>query len=123
MPDYIDFHAVPDHQLGMHDRLLNWERWVRVTAPGWQAPIWRMGKSNSRQWHPPEMREETDILDAMAIEKAVMALPDKHKAAIRWHYVYRTTPLKARKKLAVTNEGLNNLVISGRTMLINRTNK
>ena len=118
--DYIDFHAVPDHQLGMHDRLLNWSRWVRVTVPGWQASIWRLGKSNTRQWHEPEMREETDILDGMAMEKAVFALPDKHRDAIRWHYVYRTSPTAARKHLGVTNEGLQRLVVDGRTMLINR---
>lgn len=118
--EYIDFHYVEPEQLPMHDRLLNWERWVRVTVPGWQASIWRMGKSNTRQWHEPEMREETDILDAQAMEKAITALPDKHRAAIRWHYVYRTTPTQARKRLGVTNEGLQRLVADGRTMLQNR---
>jgi hypothetical protein len=121
--DYIDFHAVPDSQLAMHDRLLNWARWVRVSAPFWQAPIWRLGKSNSRQWHNPELREETDILDGQAMEKAVFALPDKHRDAVRWHYVHRTSPTQARKHLGVTNEGLQRLVIDGRSMLINRTRK
>lgn len=118
--DFVDFHFVAPEQILMHDRLLNWSRWVRVTAPRWQASIWRMGKSNTRQWHAPEVREETDILDAQAMEKAVAKLPDKHRDAIRWSYVYRTTPMQARKRLGVTNEGLQRLVVDARTMLQNR---
>lgn len=117
---YIDFHIVPEHQLPMHERLLNWARWVRVAHPRWQSPIWRLGKSNSRQWHTPEVREETDILDAQRMEKAVGRLPEKHRAAVRWHYVFRTTPIQARRMLGVTNEGLQRLVIDGRTILGNR---
>jgi DNA-directed RNA polymerase specialized sigma24 family protein len=118
--EYIDFHAVPDGQLAMHDRLLNWARYVRVHVPHWQSPIWRLGKSNTRQWEPPTLREDVDTLDGHAVEKAVSALPEKHREAVRWHYVWRTTPTYARRVLGVTNEGLQRLVIDGRTMLQNR---
>ena len=118
--DYIDFHAVEPHHIPIHNRLLNWNRWVRVSVPLGQAPIWRLGKSNSRQWHPPEARVEVDTLDGHAMEKAVGALPDKHRDAIRWCYVWQTSPMKARRHLGVTNEGLQRLVVDGRTMLTNR---
>ena len=118
--DFIDFHLVPHEQLAMHDRLLNWARYVRVKRPMWQAPIWRLGKSGTRQWHSPEPREETDTLDGHALEKAVGALPDKHRDALRWHYVWRTTPAHARRVLGVTSDGLQRLVLDGRLMLINR---
>ena len=122
--EYIDFHYVEPHQLAMHDRLLNWARYVRVRQIVWkQASIWRMGKSNTRQWHSPEPREETDTLDGHAIEKAVSALPDKHRDAIRWHYIWRTTPAHARQALGVTSDTLCRLVIDGRSMLINRTGR
>jgi len=119
--DYIDFHAVEPHQLAMHDRLLNWARYVRVRRVMWQAPIWRLGRSGSRQWHSPEPREEVDILDGHALEKAVGALPEKHREAIRWSYVWRTTPAHARRALGVTSDTLCRLVTDGRAMLINRS--
>lgn len=118
--DYIDFHIVPDGQLAMHDRLLNWSRWVRVNAPRWQAPIWRLGKSSARQWSEPPIADAVDTLDGHAVEKAVAALPAPHRDAIRWHYVFRTTPSHARRVLGVTNEGLQRLVVDGRSMLSNR---
>jgi len=119
--DYIDFHAVPDAQLAMHDRLLNWERYVRVHRVGWpQAAIWRLGKPNGRQWHTPELREEVNTLDGGHMEKAVRALPDKHRDALRWHYVWRTTPSHARRVLGVTSDTLRVLVVDGRSMLMNR---
>jgi DNA-directed RNA polymerase specialized sigma24 family protein len=121
--DYIDFHYVEPEQLGIHGRLLNWARYVRVQAPHWQAPIWRLGKSNSRQWHSPEAREDTDILDGHAMEKAVAALPEAHRDAIRWCYVWRTTPAQARRRLGVTSQGLQRLVCDGRTMLTNRAKR
>ncbi|MEJ7932565.1 hypothetical protein WG922_21525 [Ramlibacter sp. AN1015] len=118
--DFIDFHYVEPQQLAMHDRLLNWARYVRVKPILWQAPIWRLGKSKGRQWHEPTIAEPTDTLDGHAIEKAVAALPELHREAIRWHYVWRTTPAHARRVLGVTNEGLQRLVVDGRSMLTNR---
>lgn len=118
--DYIDFHIVPDGQLAMHDRLLNWSRWVRVNAPRWQAPIWRLGKSSARQWHEPAISDAVDTLDGHAVEKAVAALPAPHRDALRWSYVWQTTPARARRVLGVTNEGLQRLVVDGRSMLSNR---
>ena len=42
-----------------------------------QCPMFRaLGvKSNSWQWHAPEIRDTIDTLDAMRLEKAVAALP------------------------------------------------
>jgi DNA-directed RNA polymerase specialized sigma24 family protein len=120
--DHIDFFAVEDHQLPIHGRLTNWSLWVDI---GWSSgrnmsPIWCLGRSSSRQWHEPALRPTVDTLDASAIEKAVAALPAPHRYAVRWCYVFRTGPGKARKALGVTNEGLQRLVRDGRQMLINR---
>jgi DNA-directed RNA polymerase specialized sigma24 family protein len=118
--DYIDFHFVEPHQIAIHDRLINWARYVQVKVPHWVAPIWKLGKSNTRQWHAPEPRIEVDILDGHAVEKAVYALPEKHRAAIRWHYVYKSGPVAACRKIGVNAEMLRRLVIEGRAMLVNR---
>jgi hypothetical protein len=116
----IDFFVVEDHHLVIHERLNNWARYVKPGLPVAQAPIWRLGKSNTRQWHEPQGREEVNTIDGMALEKAVAALPAPHRDALRWAYVFRTGPWKMRKVLSVSNAGLMKLVKDGRTMLMNR---
>lgn len=117
---YVDFHVVEPEHGDMHARLENWAAWVKVRGMHWMAPIWKLGKSNGRQWDTPEGRPAINTLDGMLIEKQVSALPEKHRAAIRWHYVYRHSPNKEAKSLGVSMEALQALVRSGRVMLINR---
>lgn len=119
MRDYIDYHYVEPHQLAIHERLLNWANWVRVRRGAYVHPMWRQGRSNSRQWHTPEPRVEVDLIDAQAVEKAVGHLPRGHADSLRWHYVWCTSPAQARRNLGVSNEGLQRLVRDGRQMLIN----
>lgn len=118
--DNIDFFVVEPHQADIHERLCNWARWVSVRPVPGQHPMWRQSRSNSRQWHQPEPRHEVNTLDAALIEKAVGALPVAHREAIRWQYVWRNGPAKVRRKLGVTDAGLQKLVRDGRQMLMNR---
>jgi DNA-directed RNA polymerase specialized sigma24 family protein len=120
--DLTDFFLVEDHQLAIHGRLENWSRWVehRRLKGGKQHPMWAKSVSNARQWHEPDLREPTDELDGLAMEKGVAMLPEKHKQAIRWSYVFRGGPLNMARRLGVSKEGLMQLVRDGRQMLINR---
>jgi DNA-directed RNA polymerase specialized sigma24 family protein len=119
--DLIDFFLVEDHQLGIHARLENWARCIEVKwVRGAIHPMWAKSRSNSRQWHEPDLREPTNELDGHAMEKAVALLPIPHRDALRWNYVHRGGPLHAARKLGVTKEGLMRLVRDGRQMLINR---
>ena len=104
--DFIDLHYIEPHQVAIHERLLNWERYVSVGKGRSQAPIWRLGKSNTRQWHVPEMRQETDSLDGMRLEKAISQMPEPYRGVLRWYYVWRTEPSKARRQFGLTMEGL-----------------
>lgn len=117
----VDFHHVaPEHE-AIHARLNNWRRWVIVRPHGWQvAPMFRMYQSKARQWHAPVIQTPIDTLDAVLVEKAVAALPEKHRDAIRWSYVYCGNPVAMARSLGVSKQGLADLVESGRTMLINR---
>lgn len=116
----IDFFYVePQHQ-AIHQDLENWARYVEDRRRAGQAPIWRLGKSHGRQWHAPELRAAVDTLAGMRMEKAVYALPEKHRDAIRWCYVEKCSPASTIKRLAVTYEGLFALIRSGRTILVNR---
>jgi DNA-directed RNA polymerase specialized sigma24 family protein len=117
--DPVDFHAVDQIHEVIHKRLENWARYVHVHGARWQASIWRMGKSNGRQWHPPELRPDVDTLDGHRLEKAIADLPQKHREAIRWSYYYKDSPARKARELAVSYEGLMTLVRNGRSMLKN----
>lgn len=117
----IDFHLVRDVNLPIHERLMNWARHVSVGRVHWQGPIWRLGKSNGRQWHQPAIQVPVDSLDGHRIEKAVSHLPEPHRDAIRWAYCFRhIQPFKVRRSLGVTERGLAMLIEDARSILRNR---
>lgn len=113
------FYVEPGHQ-AIHEDLENWALYVEVKRRAGQAPIWRLGKSHGRQWYAPEVKAAVDTLAGHAMEKAVSALPEKQRDAIRWCYVGKWSPAIQIRAQGVTYEGLGNLVRSGRIMLINR---
>jgi DNA-directed RNA polymerase specialized sigma24 family protein len=62
-----------------------------------------------------------NTLAAHEIEKVVSFLPDKHRSALRWHYVWPGLHINAvRRELGVTEEALLALIDSGRDMVRNR---
>lgn len=108
-----------EHEI-IHARLENWSRWVRVRPHGWQThPMFRMYQSKARQWEAPVIQNPVNTLDAALVEKAVSALPEKHREAIRWCYVYAGNPAGIARHLAVSKQGLLDLVNAGRAMLKN----
>ena len=120
----VDYNHVPERHAAIHARLENWALWVRVRPHGWQtAPMFRMYQSRARQWEAPVIQNPVDTLDAVLVEKAVAALPEKHRAAIRWSYVHAGNPVAMARTLAVSKQGLADLVDAGRTMLKNRIGK
>ena len=120
--EIVDYNRVQDRHQAIHARLENWRRWVIVRPHGWQvAPMFRMYQSKSRQWEAsPHIGTPVDAIDAALMEKAVYALPEKHREAVRWWYVYRRDPVAMARNLGVSKQGLADLVDSGRTMLKNR---
>lgn len=119
--EWVDFHAVADHHLEVHARLEAWARWVRVRPHGWQvAPMFRQYRSKAWQWHRPEPRELVNVPEAIQMEKAVSILPEKHREAVRWCYVFSGNPAAMARKLGVNPKGLFDLIGQGRSMLVNR---
>jgi len=84
--------------------------------------MFRFAKSNSRQWEvDPPIHIEINALAAHEIEKAVSALPDKNRTAIRWVYVFSYIhDARIRAALGLTREALCKAIDDGRDMLINR---
>lgn len=82
--------------------------------------MFRQYRSKAFQWHTPELRSPVNVPEAVAMEKAVSLLPEKHREAIRWVYVACTGPGAVARRLVVNKEGLMELIHAGRTMLLNR---
>ena len=119
--DTVDYnHVKPEHE-AVHERLSNWARWVRVRPHGWFThPMFKNFRA-SKQWEAsPHIGTPVDTLDAVLVEKAVSALPEKHRAAVRWSYVHCGNPVGMARTLGVSKQGLADLVDAGRTMLQNR---
>lgn len=119
--DDIDFHAVAERHHEIDERLQRWARWVRLRASPWQTqPMWLFFRSNSRQWHAPEFLEQLNTLECVGTERAVSALPEIERDAVRWHYVYRSHPGAMARELGLSKQGLADAVVRSRTMLVNR---
>ena len=116
----VDYFYVEPHHSEIHAELENWARCVRVKRQSWAHPMWKGAQSNGRQWYTPELKADLDTLGGMQMEKDVRALPDKHREAIRWNYVYGWAPATEIRRLGVTYQGLADLIRNGRTMLVNR---
>lgn len=115
----IDFARVEEHQHAIHDRLRNWARWVVVRPQSRIHPMFAQYRSHAWQWHTPEHRETCDLIDAQALEKVVGTLPTKHRAAVRWCYVYRCSPAIAAREIGLSYDGLYRHVRDGRQMVLN----
>lgn len=119
--EFVDYHLVPDSQIAIHERLTDWARWVRVRPHGWQvAPMFRQYRSHAWQWHTPEARPTVNMPEAVEMEKAVSLLPEKHREAVRFCYVWCGSPGAFARRLGVSKSGLQDLIVAGRFMLMNR---
>ena len=117
----IDYFAVRDDHLAIHERLNAWARWVRVRPHGWQVqPMFRQYRSKAFQWHTPEVKVAVNIPEAMEMEKAVSLLPTKNREAIRWCYVAADSPGRMARELGVSKAALMDLIHQARTLLIDR---
>ena len=83
------------------------------------SPMFKQYRSNWRQWHVPEVRAQINMPQAIEMEKAVSLLPSKNREAIRWHYVWESSPGGKARDLGVSKQGLAELVRVGRVMLQN----
>lgn len=121
---HVDYQRVQPEHVAIHERLQNWRRWLSSKNVAWTShPMWKHLKAKEEflarergEYHIPP-----DFQDAHAMEKAVSMLPEKHRFAIRWWYVYSGNPLRVARQAAVSKERLAELVKEGRQMLINRT--
>lgn len=117
----VNLHAVESHQRAIDARLANWARWVRPSRQSWICPMFRQYRSKAWQWERPPVKDPIDTLDAMIMEKAVCALPEKHRQSIQWAYYAPFIPVaRVLRYLGVNDEALFVLICDSRQILINR---
>ena len=117
----MDINHIPERHAEIDRRLRNWARYVAVhPRMGFIQPMFKQSRT-SRQWDEhPHIKTDIDTLDGHRIEKAVSALPEKTRVAVRWFYVWPwVNDGKVRRELHVTRTVLWELVYDGRTMLTN----
>lgn len=119
----IDLNHIPARHDAINLRLEEWARYVRVRPQAWGTqPMFRHYRAPRQYESQAVTHVEINTLDAHEIERAVSHLPDKHRAAIRWYYVFakKISITKMRQELGVTVEALAGLVDAARDMLKNR---
>lgn len=123
VPSQDDMHRVKFVHEPVHERLLNWSRWCLGGRGGASsAPMfrhYRAGYKNATEF----VSIPVDGLDALRVEKAVNFLPEQHRDALRWFYVYSHRGMsiwRAVRGLAVHRDTLVRLIHDGRSMLKNR---
>jgi hypothetical protein len=117
---YIDFHAVEPKHADVHVRLENWARWSRGRGSGGNSsPMFRLYRPPQHWRNTAESVGHVNALDAAEIQKAMPALPMKHRLALAWCYIVRNNPAKAAAQMGESLPGLALLIRDGRQMLIN----
>lgn len=124
--DSIDWHMIPERQLAMHDRLLNWARWCRGPSSADVSPMFRLyratdaNQGDGQRYGLRSTVDPVDSRDATKIARGVGLLPEPHRLSLQWFYVRPVAPARACREIATTQAGLVQLVHDGRCMLINR---
>ena len=114
----VDFAYVPANQYDIHDRLLNWAKWARGAGARNVHPMFRQYRND--YWEPAPAASYADTVDALAVQKTMKDVPEKHRLAVQWYYIARSNPQRMCRELGVTKAALADLVIDGRNMVKNR---
>lgn len=120
----------------IHRALLHWGQWVSVNKLNYRqcGSAERAYRDDSAYNGVHEKPSSIQPLAAWKVNQMVKALPEKHKTAIQWHYVFshgghkpfgtlhaRVSPHAQARRLAVPVIVLHDLVHAGRSMLKNRS--
>lgn len=117
----INLHHIDARHDAVNIRLESWARWVQVRPQPWKSqPMFRLYKPPP-QWEPRELKVEANPIECMEIERIVAQLPDRHRHALRWFYVYPyISDSRIRREVAETRQGLYQLLADSRDMVKNR---
>src|SRR4051794_9226888 len=118
--DAVDFYEIRPAHVEIHARLMNWARWARGgRGGGAMLPMFQNYRAEG--YHELAVAgTPIDTLDAVALQKLFVGVPEKHRWALQWSYVSPFIhPAKVCRVLAISRAGLGELVHDGRAMIKN----
>jgi DNA-directed RNA polymerase specialized sigma24 family protein len=118
MNEAVDYNHVPAHQEAIHDRLVNWAKWCRSSGGRTVHPMFRGYRDN--YWEAQPLPDYVSTIDATEVQKTMAHLPEKHRLAVQWCYVIKSSPPRMARELGTSKYGLLELINEGRTMISNR---
>jgi hypothetical protein len=122
LKEYVDFNTIPAHQVVMHERLENWARFCRGgdKQSGQAAnPMFNLYRSSdARRAYGAETNVPVRREDGAKLHGAIANLPEKPRKALHWCYLRPKAPGLESVRLEVTMQGLKDLIVEGRDLLI-----
>lgn len=121
-----DLHRIHPRHDAVHARLEAWGRWVKVVPKEWGTqPMFRGYQSKARHWEvSPHIHVPVNTMEALAVEREVALLPDRHRDALRWFYVASWVhPGVVMRRMGVSADELYLVLHDARDMLANRMKK
>jgi len=115
-------HIAPRHD-AINLRMEEWGRCIKVRPQPWKMQsIWRQYRAPRQYaYETQDIPVPINTIAAYEIERIVSMLPDKHRTAIRYFYVFPYVPVMAVcRELGVSRSGLADLLTDTRDMVKNR---
>lgn len=107
----------------LHARIENWRNWV-IDRPNYRHTHSIEGRYRSPQcWEPVGPSVVVDIWDAIAVEKAIVRLPEAHRIVVIGHHLYRADPRAICRRAGVNWHGFDEHLRRAETMLRNSLRK
>lgn len=118
--DNVELSEVPANQEATHEALLNWARWCGSGRGGSDThPMFR-GYTPYLYPEAGGTGSTVDTLGALAVQRAFVQLPEKHRLALRWWYCYPWLHIgKVQRSIGATKAALAALVNDARQMVAN----
>ena len=103
-----------------------WGRWSQRRRGGFNSSCGSAEgnyRAPWRQWHYPtveEMMPQPVARDMLAIDRAIIGVPQPYLDLIRCHYFYRLAPRKTQRRLGIHFDAWGDHLHRGRQMVLNR---
>lgn len=120
-----DDQPIPPEHAEIDAQLDQWGRWSQRRRGGWKSACGSAEghyRAPWRQWHYPtteEMMPPANAREMLAIDRAIVRLPQPYLQLVRDHYHARLTPRKIRRRLGIHVSVWHEHLYRARQMVIN----
>ena len=101
-------------------RLTNWGNWARSKLHYGACHSIEHRYQSPQCWHPVEPRIIVYEHDALAVERQMRFIPDKHRKALKYKYVQRMTDKQCWQRLILRPDKWGSFLLDAQHMVENR---